>query len=254
MKPAYRFSLTAKEIEEILLSVVGKISTDKIVYDYTEGGDVGYVSAASAVRQLWLDVNKMVTGEGLKENINNAGDSNVFTDHYKSILDRENWMFIGSPWDIIVRDDIDTTDFKGGELILLQHNSSGNPEFQYWKKITLENGQVIFRWESIDQSSSNNEQQVIEKAGEVILKKIPKNIFHMVEFRLHGYQEFSGNWHSIDGKLGYKESDLYSAMYNEAKTAELFSYSFDQDEQYMYVKVKTKFDNTKCFISFISGF
>ncbi|MGR2462439.1 hypothetical protein ACUX4R_26565, partial [Salmonella enterica] len=152
--------------------------------DYTAGGTEGQVAAASAVKNMWLKLNEMVTGEGLKDAINAANDSNVFTDYYKSILDRETWKFIGSPADLLARDDIDTSNFEGGEVILLQKNASGNPEFQYWKRTPVAGGDPIFGWESVYEGNSNDSSIDIPVVGTSILKTIPKALFHMVEFRV----------------------------------------------------------------------
>lgn len=253
--PSYRFSMTAAEIERLLLSISEKISPENIVYDYTAGGEEGFVAAASAVKNMWLRLNEMVTGEGLKAAINAADDSNVFTDHYKSILDRESFMFIGSPADILARDDIDTTNFKGGEVILLQKNSAGNPEFQYWKRTPGQGGaDPTFDWESVDAGGANDSNITIPAVGTQLLKAIPKNLFHMVEFRIHAYDTDAGHWQSIDGKLGYRGEDLLVSEYNGVMSKKLIEISYSQTSTTMDINITTLQKDIKCWLSIITGY
>lgn len=254
MTRAYRFSLTAPQIEQMLLSINDAITNNDIIYDYTAGGDTGKVAAASAVRNMWLRLNEMVTGQGLKDAINSAGDSNVFTDYYKSILDRESWKFIGSPADILARDDIVTTNFTGGEVILLQKNASGNPEFQYWKRTPVAGGDPIFSWESVYEGNSNDSSIVVPVVGTSVVKAIPKSLFHMIEFRLHVYETTLGHWQSVDGKLGYRGEDLFYSLYNQVQTKPLATINFAQDTEEMTVSITTLEPNIKCHLSFIAGY
>lgn len=254
MTRAYRFSLTAAQIENLLLSINDAIKTSDIIYDYAAGGTTGQVAAASAVKDMWLKLNQMVTGQGLKDAINNADDSNVFTDYYKSILDRESWKFIGSPADTLARDDIDTTNFTGGEVILLQKNLAGNPEFQYWKRTPVANGDPIFSWEPVYEGSSNDSSIEIPAIGTSIVKQIPKSLFHMIEFRVHVFDKTLGHWQSVDGKLGYRGEDLIYSLYNQVQTKPLATLAFNQDNDNMSVSVTTLEPNIRCHLSFIAGY
>lgn len=251
---SYRFSLTAAEIELALLSIADAIKKNDIIYDYAEGGTEGQVAAASAVKNMWLKVNQMVTGEGLKDAINNAEDSNVFTDYYKSILDRETWKFIGSPADILARDDIDTSKFEGGEVILLQKNAAGNPEFQYWKRTPVANGDPTFAWEPVYEGNSNNSSVEIPVVGTSVIKTIPKAIFHMVEFRVHLHEKTLGHWQDTDGKIGHRGEDLFYTTYNQVQSKSLATISFSQDSDNMIISVTTTEPNIKCSLSFIAGY
>lgn len=251
--PSYRFSLTAPEIERLLLSIQDRLSDDDIVYDYTLGGERGKVAAASAVKDMWLKLNTMVTGQGLKDAINNAGDSNVFTDEYKSILDRENWKFIGSPADIIARDDIVTTSFTGGEVILLQKNDAGNPEFQYWKRTPVAGGDASFSWESVYAGTSNDVTIEVPTAGQVVLKTVPKAVFHMIEFRVHAYDKVLGHWQDVNGKVGHRGDDLIYSIYNEIQTKRLVEYAFSQDADNIMVSITSLQDSLRCSLAFVAG-
>lgn len=251
---SYRFSLTAAEIERLLLSINTAIQNVSIIYDYTAGGEVGQVSAASAVKDMWLKLNEMVTGEGLKDAINAADDSNVFTDYYKSLLDREGWKFIGSPPDLLARDDIDTTNFTGGEVILLQKNSSGNPEFQYWKRTPVANSDPTFAWASVYERGANDAQISIPVMGTTILKTIPKALFHMVEFRVHVYDNIGGHWQDTDGKVGYLGEDQIYTLYNNVQTKELATIEFSMTDTDMVVSLTSLAPDLKCHLSFIAGY
>lgn len=251
---AYRFSLTAPEIEQLLLSINDTIKATDIIYDYALGGTVGQVAAASAVKNMWLKLNEMVTGQGLKDAINAAEDSNVFTDYYKSLLDREGWKFIGSPADILARDDIVTTLFTGGEVILLQKNESGNPEFQYWKRTPVAGGDPIFGWASVYEGNSNDAAIEIPVVGTSILKDIPKALFHMVEFRVHVYDKTLGHWQDTDGKVGFRGEDLIYSVYNHVQTKALANITFAQDSDSMTISVTSLEPNVRCHLSFIAGY
>ena len=251
---AYRFSLTAPEIEQLLLSINDTIKATDIIYDYALGGTVGQVAAASAVKNMWLKLNEMVTGQGLKDAINAAEDSNVFTDYYKSLLDREGWKFIGSPADILARDDIVTTLFTGGEVILLQKNESGSPEFQYWKRTPVAGGDPIFGWASVYEGNSNDAAIEIPVVGTSILKDIPKALFHMVEFRVHVYDKTLGHWQDTDGKVGFRGEDLIYSIYNHVQTKALANITFAQDSDSMTISVTSLEPNVRCHLSFIAGY
>nr|CAK6597873.1 unknown function [Klebsiella phage vB_Ko_K5lambda5] len=251
---SYRFSLTAAEIERLLLSIQTAIQNVDIIYDYTAGGTPGQVAAASAVKNMWLKVNEMVTGEGLKDAINNAGDSNVFTDYYKSLLDRDGWKFIGSPADILARDDIDTTNFTGGEVILLQKNDSGNPEFQYWKRTPVAGGDPIFNWAPVYEGGANDANIEIPVVGTSILKSIPKALFHMVEFRVHVYDKTQGHWQDTDGKIGFRGEDLIYSEYNNVQTQQLATIEYSMDSDDMIISLTSLAPNLKCRLSFIAGY
>lgn len=251
----YRLSLTAAKIEELLLSIQDKISPDDIVYEYTAGGEKGKIAAASAVKNMWLKLNEMVTGDGLKAAINAAEDSNVFTDNYKSILDRESFKFVGSPADILARDDINTQAFTGGEVILLQKNVAGNPEFQYWKRTPGTNGaNPTFEWASVDAGGANDANITIPAVGTQLLKSIPKSLFHMVEFRIHSYEANNGHWQSVDGKLGYRGDDLVISEYNGVKTKDLVQIGYSQTATNMDINIKTLVPDVKCWLSIITGY
>uniref|UniRef100_A0AAU8L019 Uncharacterized protein n=1 Tax=Serratia phage Kevin TaxID=3161161 RepID=A0AAU8L019_9CAUD len=255
MKPdSYRFSLTAAQIEKLLLSIGEKLGPTDIEYDYTKGGAAGVVSAASAVRNMWLKLNEMVTGEGLKDAINNAGDSHVLTDYYKSLLDRDTWKFVGSPADYLARDDIDTSQFTGGEVILVQSNRSGNPEFQFWKRTAVPGGDPVYGWAVIDNRGGQDVDVTFPIIGTNLLKKIPKSMFHMVEIRIHAYRPITGDWQSVDGKLGYKGDNVYFSLTNEVETARLVEYSFDQNTTDMLVNITTLAPDIKCYLSVIAGY
>lgn len=251
---AYRFSLTAPQIEQLLLSINDAIKSEDIIYDYAAGGTVGQVAAASAVKNMWLKLNEMVTGQGLKDAINAAEDSNVFTDYYKSLLDREGWKFIGSPADELERGDIDTANFTGGEVILLQKNTSGNPEFQYWKRTPVAGGDPTFAWASVYEGNSNDSSIEIPVVGTSVLKDIPKALFHMIEFRVHVYDETLGHWQDTDGKVGYRGEDLFYSVYNHVQTKPLATIDFSQDTDSMTVSVTSLEPNVKCHLSFVAGY
>lgn len=251
---SYRFSLTAAEIERLLLSIQTAIQKVDIIYDYTAGGTIGQVAAASAVKDMWLKVNEMVTGQGLKDAINSAGDSNVFTDYYKSLLDRDGWKFIGSPPDILARDDIVTTDFTGGEVILLQKNESGNPEFQYWKRTPVAGGDPVFNWTPVYEGNANDSNIEIPVVGSSILKSIPKALFHMVEFRVHVYDATLGHWQDTDGKIGFRGEDLLYSEYNNVQTQQLATIEYSMDDEDMIITLTSLVPNLKCRLSFIAGY
>lgn len=251
---AYRFSLSAAEIERLLLSINDAINKIDIIYDYTAGGTAGQVAAASAVKDMWLKLNEMVTGEGLKDAINAAGDSNVFTDEYKSILDRETWKFIGSPADLLARDDIDTSLFEGGEVILLQKNAAGNPEFQYWKRTPVAGGDPTYAWVSVYDGNSNDSGITIPVIGTSVLKTIPKALFHMVEFRVHVYDMTLGHWQDTDGKIGFRGEDLLYSVYNGVQTKPLADIVFSQDADNMIISITSLVPNVRCHLSFMAGY
>lgn len=251
---SYRFSLTAAEIERLLLSIQTAIQKVDIIYDYTAGGTIGQVAAASAVKDMWLKVNEMVTGQGLKDAINSAGDSNVFTDYYKSLLDRDGWKFIGSPPDILARDDIVTTDFTGGEVILLQKNESGNPEFQYWKRTPVAGGDPVFNWTPVYEGNANDANIEIPVVGSSILKSIPKALFHLVEFRVHVYDTTLGHWQDTDGKIGFRGEDLLYSEYNNVQTQQLATIEYSMDDEDMIITLTSLVPNLKCRLSFIAGY
>lgn len=250
---AFRFSLTAQEIEQLLLSVQDRLSNEDIVYDYTAGGEVGKVAAAEAVKDMWLKLNTMVTGQGLADAINAAPDSNVFTDYYKGILDRENWKFIGSPADIIARDDIVTTGFTGGEVILLQKNDAGNPEFQYWKRTPIAGGEASYSWESVYAGTSNDATIEVPSTGTIMLKTVPKAIFHMIEFRIHAYDKVLGHWQDVNGKVGHRGDDLVYSIYNELQTKRLIEYEFSQDADNVTISITSLQDSLRCSLAFVAG-
>lgn len=255
MKPdSYRFSLTAAQIEKLLLSIGDKLDKTSIEYDYTKGGGLGVVSAASAVKDMWLRLNEMVTGEGLKQAINDAEDSNVFTDYYKSLLDRDTWKFVGSPADYLERDDIDTSQFTGGEVILVQSNRSGNPEFQYWKRTPVPGGDPVFGWAVVDSRGGQDVDVEFPVVGTGLLKKIPKSLFHMVEIRIHAYRAATGDWQDVDGKLGYRGDNVYFSLGNEIQLNRLVEYSFDHNDTDMLINITTLAPDIKCYLSVITGY
>jgi len=250
----YRFSFTAAEIEKALLSISEKYGPSDVIGDYTAGG-TGKVVSADAIKAMWLKLNEMVTGEGLKKAINDADDSNVFNDHYKSILDRDSFMFIGSPADSLARDDIDTTNFEGGEVILLQRNAAGNPEFQYWKRTpSTTGGNPTFSWASVDASGANDTDITIPAVGTQLLKSIPKSLFHMIEFRIHAYESDTGHWQTLDGKLGYRGNDLIISTYNAVKTKDIITINYSQTSSQMNINITTLQKDVKCWLSVIAGY
>ncbi len=255
MKPdSYRFSLTAAQIEQLLLSIGNKLDASNIEYDYTVGGPPGTVSAASAVKNMWLKLNEMVTGEGLKDAINSAGDSHVFTDYYKSLLDRDTWKFVGSPADYLARDEIDTSQFTGGEVILVQSNRSGNPEFQFWKRTPVPGGDPVFGWAVIDNRGGQDVDVTFPIIGTNLLKKIPKSMFHMVEIRIHAFRPQTGEWQDVNGKLGYRGDDVFFSLTNKVQLADLIEYSFDHNATDMLINVTTLAPDIKCYLSVITGY
>lgn len=252
----YRLSLTAAQLEELLLSIGDKLSVNNIqyTYNYTGPDDPLKVAAASAVRNMWIRLNEMVTGEGLKAAINAADDSNVFTDADKEKLSRDFFKFVGSPADSLARDEINTSSFEGGEVILLQKNSAGNPEFQYWKKTVYVDPDTppTFAWTTVTGSQDNDVTFPI--VGTSLVKKIPKTLFHMVEFRLHAYTPSDGHWQSVSGKVGWQGADLYFSLSDEAKTADIIQYNFSIDTNNVNINAVTLVPNVKVYCSIIRGY
>lgn len=131
MNNPYKFSITASEMERLILSIKEKIDKNVINNDVTTGGENKLVSA-EALKTKFEDINTKTTGEGLKDAINSAEDSNVFTDAHKERLESGNYKFVGAPSTIAERDLINTDAFIGGETILLMRNQYNRPIIQFW--------------------------------------------------------------------------------------------------------------------------
>lgn len=214
----YRSTFTAAEIEKILKSVGLKINADSIVTDIDTGGAANVISAET----LKTTINKIInetTGDGLKTAINAATDSNVFTDTHKTSLENMSLRFIGTKANITERNNVATTSFIGGEVILLLKNESEQAVFQYWDNAAT-------AWKDVYRAE--NREITVANAGDSVLKQFPKTKFKGIEASIIAKGPGSdSDFHMTTVRCAWKGADIYLTSYGDLFNAELFSIEAD---------------------------
>lgn len=210
----YRSTYTAAEIEKILMSVGNKFDKTSIITDLQEGG-LENVVAAETLKTIINKIIEDTTGEGLKDAINAADDCNVFTDSLKTSLENMSLRFIGTKANITERDNIDTANFIGGEVILLLKNESDQIVFQYWDNATTS-------WLDVYQAESRT--ITVVNAGSSVLKQFPKTKWKMLEASIIAKGPGTdGDFHMTTARIGWKGDDIMLTTYGDLYNTQLFT-------------------------------
>lgn len=156
----YRSLFTGSQIDEILQSVRDKIDKSSITSDYT-GGEEDKVVSAAAMKGLSDAFDKTFTAQGIRDLLGQAENSNVFTDEDKKKVNSINTQFKGTVIDIPSRDAIDTTQYTGGEVILVLKNAASVSEWQYWDGAEE-------KWEPVSSGGGERDLTVLPSGSSVI--------------------------------------------------------------------------------------
>lgn len=218
----YQFSLTGREIELLLTSIRDKIDKNSIdqVIELSSTG----IPATSKVKEELNKIVNATTGQGLKDAINNALDSNVFSDRYKGLLDQGGgFQFVGAPATVSERDNIDTTNYVGGETILLQSNEYGVPTVQFWN-VSSSN------WLDTDPTKAVSLQKTFNGTSKQLLISLPKTKFSIYTFKIMA--KTNNEFHMLDVNIGlnYGGTVAYMTGSNDFYgISKLFSATVDYD-------------------------
>lgn len=173
----YRSMFTGRQIDDILKSVRDKIDKSSITQDYEEGGTEMVVSA-EAVKNLSDAFNNTFTPSGVKDLLEQAEDSNIFTDSDKRKVNGINTQFKGTVPDIATRDAIDTQFYTGGEVLLILRNNADVSEFQYWDILTE-------TWNPVTSGGGERDRATIP-AGAAVIASFDINDVSGVKYVVHG--------------------------------------------------------------------
>lgn len=209
----YRSSFTATEIEKILMSVGEKFNKSSLVQDLQIGGVENAVSA-EVLKEIINKIIQDTTGDGLKAAINAADDSNVFTDAMKNSLQNMSLRFIGTKANITERNNLNTSDYIGGEVILLLKNESDQIVFQYWDNATS-------TWLDVYQAESRT--ITVANAGDSVLKQFPKTKWKVLEASIIAKGPGDdGDFHVTTARIGWKGSDIMITTFGDMYSEKLF--------------------------------
>lgn len=173
----YRSLFSGKQIDEILQSVRDKIDKSSITDDYA-GGEVDKVVSAAAVKGLSDAFDRTFTADGIRALVEEAENSNVYTDSDKRKVNGINTQFKGTVVDIPSRDAIDTAVYTGGEVILVLRNTADVSEFQYWDGV----GE---KWEPVT-SGGGEKERVSLPAGTTVIASYEMGSISGAKYLVHG--------------------------------------------------------------------
>ncbi|AWY10165.1 hypothetical protein [Vibrio phage VP-1] len=234
----YQFSLSGTEIEKLLKSITEKL--DKSAIDTTMEGTS--VPSTPTVKAALNEVLKTVTGVDLRKAIQDAPDCNVFTDNYKTLLERGGFLFVGAPADIPKRNAISTTTFQGGETILLQSNEFGVPTVQYWNGTSK-------KWDDVDEAKAHSFEKTFNGTSKQELIKLPKTKFSIYTFKVMA--KTNTNIHMMDLHVGlnYSGNTAWMTGTNDFYgSGKLFTPTVDYDGTNMTLSLTPKAStiNVRC--------
>lgn len=132
----YRSKYTGPQIDEFLAGVQHKIDKSIITTDIEEGSP-DRVPAASITKNLHERVLLLNDPNYFLQLFLSIPDNNTFTDAYKLKLDNLNTQFKGVfNNDTDRADNLDTSNFLGGELTLVLNDGSGFQRYDFWDNLT----------------------------------------------------------------------------------------------------------------------
>uniref|UniRef100_A0AAU6W3S5 Structural protein n=1 Tax=Pseudomonas phage Cygsa01 TaxID=3138529 RepID=A0AAU6W3S5_9VIRU len=201
----YRSLFTGKQIDETLQSVRDKIDKSSITNDYS-GGEADKVVSAAAVKSLSDAFDKTFTAAGIRALVDEADDSNVFTDADKRKVNGINVQFKGTVADIASRDAIDTAQYLGGEVILVLRNTADVSEFQYWDGAT----EV---WEAVTSGGGEKDRATLP-TGTTVIASYSMNEISGAKYLVHG-KSTAGDSHVAEVMVTNKLTAISWSVYGE---------------------------------------
>lgn len=201
----YRSLFTGKEIDETLKSVRDKIDKSSITQSYT-GGESDKVVSAAAVKGLSDAFDKTFTADGVRNLIEQATDSNVYTDEDKRKVGAINVQFKGTVIDIPSRDAIDTAKYLGGEVLLVLRNTADLSEFQYWDG-------VLEKWSPVSGGASAKDKATLP-AGTTVIASYEMGSISGAKYLVHG-KSTAKDSHVVEVMITNKLTAINWSQYGE---------------------------------------
>lgn len=241
-KKIYHSTLTPQEVEKTLREVSGKLSRSSVIQEWNSGSEEQVISA-KILSQILTTLEKRSKGEGLKEQINNAVDSNVLTDDLKKRLESVTLNYIGVIQDVTERDKLNSASFTGGETIILLSNRFGNVSTQFFDKASE-------TWTDLDPLSANEETIDIPTAKTRSIRSIDISKFKNIEFSVRA--STVEKTHVSEGIISVVGESLYLREGPELRTdptTPLFNLVPSLNGNFVEFRVQTLQNATKVRVS-----
>ncbi len=194
----YKLPYSAAELQRLVELIQQKLDQSAIITSH-EGASDENILSAEYVNDRFGSLENSLTGTGLRDAINALDNSNIFTDAHLQAVESTSLRFIGTFATITARNNIDTTDFAGGEVILLLSNESGNVGFQYYDLANT-------NWISTDKLSINSEVNV-PAVGASVLKTFPQADFKLMDLTV--LAKSGSGFHRSVVSIGWHGADVY---------------------------------------------
>lgn len=201
----YRSLFSGKEIDETLKSVRDKIDKSSITDSYA-GGELDKVVSAAAVKSLSDAFDKTFTADGVRTLIDEATDSNVYTDEDKRKVGQINTQFKGTVIDVPSRDAIDVSKYVGGEVILVLRNTADLSEFQYWDGVSL-------KWLPVSGGASAKDKATLP-SGTTVIASYEMGSVHGAKYLVHG-KSTANDSHVVEVMITNKLTAIAWSQYGE---------------------------------------
>ncbi|QZI90489.1 hypothetical protein MYOV003v1_p0165 [Vibrio phage 207E48.1] len=233
-KKPFRFSLNGAEIEKLLKSVSDKMNADAITQDLKSTSISAVLSAAVTNEQLKL-LRERTESTGVKKMLDSAPDVNTLTDELLNKINSLELVFIGSMSETR-RDALDTSLFRGGEVILLLNNSDPSGKLQYWDRTSTS-------WKTASTLDGHRHAVTALTASDNVIQTFNKDDYRTATFTVSA--RTAGKYHVCHYTLGWEANSTIISSYGEIwNDVELFSLTTNVASG-VEVKVTTTQPNTR---------
>lgn len=206
----YRMQLNGEEIEKLLRSVSDKLNANAITKDINSTSDSEVLAASVANEQLKI-LRDRTTGEGVKKMLELATDVHPLTTALLNKINSLELVFIGS-MGATSRDALDTTLFKGGEVLLLLNSNDSGGLLQYWDRTTK-------KWITASILEGYRNVATALTAGVASVQTFDKNSFRTATFTVS--VRSSNEFHVTHYNMGWTDTDTFITSYGDVRNGDV---------------------------------
>ncbi|AUR97733.1 hypothetical protein NVP1244A_031 [Vibrio phage 1.244.A._10N.261.54.C3] len=234
----FRSALTGAEMEKLLRSIPDKMNNDAITQD-TESTDTSSVLSAAVANALFKKLVGRTEGTGVKEMLDKAPNVHALTDDILNKIESLKLVFIGS-MGATERDALDTTEFKGGEVLLLLNSENTSGHIQHWDR-------TADTWVTANTLEGLYNAITSVSSGESVIQTFNKEQYRTATFTVSA--RAAGFFHVSHFTLGWENLDTFISEYGSVMNGDpLFTLETEVASNGVHVKVTTIKNNSRAQI------
>lgn len=241
-----RSSVTLEELEKFLKLLPTVLTTEQILQSWQEGAEDQVISA-KALSEVLKVLNQRSEGTGLVTQIQDAPDCNVLTDELKDKLDNFSLRFVGVLADVLQRDNIDVSNYIGGETIILLRNEYGNASIQYYDK-------PLTSWRDLYPVQAGERTVEVETPQNALVRTFVKANYRMI--RVNVLAKTSDKVQSTVATISYTTGSSVANIgieHEHIPQGRLFTLRASAADPTIEVRAETSASNTSVRVIFLGG-